>query len=702
MNPQAYGKVVQLYKRDHTFVDRHRQSGVPDEASRRKRRRKLKRIQEAEHEKKELEEEEEKGTEESSGSGASSPTSKGSETPSLASSASSVDAPVVNYLGIDKPFIRASSLDTLLEKTECERLPVTSKSTSNMDAVAGSVDTPLTGIPGTSTVVKAGTGGWMSKMMRRLMFWRSTESILETVETSAENTTSEVVPSVEEVGASQTVELPVGNTSLNLNPSVEEVVASQTVELPVGNTSSNLNPSVENVETLETVETSVGNVTSKVAPSAGDTQASANVHIETNIQRFPGVSLLTEESNLRGRTNVSSAEKGSETIATQVVGNDGSVLGSFVVHKDDASLVSAGDKEPNDPVRDGTISRVEYNCVKVTREMPEGETVVNENSSQTHENLPSCGLSDTNLPNSDADRNTHVDVKMETILQNTFPKGHLVLPKTSNGQQLSSSVDSASNEQIRKGKHVDEDVPHTDEQMRATNVLTGFEVTADTKRDVNENDPSVSDRRVVASPTIVEVAVSTVGDGSVTIVKEISDSERISEENLADTSCYGLVSPFAITRDNRNSQNNLSVENVFPQSAEEYVFPISSSEENTPFAGGIPGEMIVLPRNAIGEKEIVNDSLCEGSIPTVTDSEQCPSAVDTETKQIQIVETPFQFPNCNEDKVLRCSLDDVVQIVRPSPTDHNSSEHQVPPRDSAQIETQVSKASGGSLLLLFS
>ena len=39
------------------------------------------------------------------------PPVKGVETPSLVSSASSVDAPVANYSGIDKPFIRASSLD---------------------------------------------------------------------------------------------------------------------------------------------------------------------------------------------------------------------------------------------------------------------------------------------------------------------------------------------------------------------------------------------------------------------------------------------------------------------------------------------------------------------------------------------------------------------------------------------------------------
>ena len=83
---------------------------------------------------------------------------------------------------------------------------MTSKSTSNMDTVAGSVDTPLTGIPGTSAVASAGTGGWMSKMRRRLMFWRSTESIPETVEISAENTASKVEPSVEIGRASQTVE----------------------------------------------------------------------------------------------------------------------------------------------------------------------------------------------------------------------------------------------------------------------------------------------------------------------------------------------------------------------------------------------------------------------------------------------------------------------------------------------------------------
>ena len=675
MNPQAYGKVVHLYKRDHTFVDRHRQSGVPDEASRRKRRRKLKRIQEAEHEKKELEEEEERGTEESSGSGASSTTSKGSETPSLASSASSVDAPVVNYLGIDKPFIRASSLDTLLEKTECERLPVTSKSTSNMDTVAGSVDTPLTGIPGTSAVVKTGTGGWMSKMMRRLMFWRSTESILETVETSAENTASEVKPSVEEAGASQTVKSPVGNTTFKVNPSVDDV------------------------ETLETVETSVENSTFKVRPSIGDTQASANVHIKTDVQRFASDNLLTEESTLRGRTNGLSPEKGSEAIATQVVGFHGSVLGSFVVHKDSVSLASVGDKEPNAPVHGDTISHGDFNCDEVTREMEEGETVVDENSPQTLGNLSSSALSDTNLPNSDSDRNTPVDVKMETILRNTFPKGHLVLPKTSNGQQLSGSVDSASNEQIRKGKHVDKDVPHTDEQMRPTDILTGFEATTDTKRDVNENDPFVSDSTVVARPTIVAGAVSSVDDGCVTTVKEISDSQRISEENSASASCYGLVSPFGTTRNNTNYQNNLSVENVLSQSTDQYVLPISSAEENTSFAGEIPGEMIVVPRNDIEKKEIVDDSLCEGSIPTVTDNEECPSAVDTETKQIQIDETPLQFPNYNEDKVLRCSSDDIVHIIKPSPTDHNSGEHKVSPRDSALVETQVSKASRGYLLL---
>ena len=674
MNPQAYGKVVHLYKRDHTFVDRHRQSGVPDEVSGRKRRRKLKRIQEAEHEKKELEEKEEKGTEESSDIGDSSTTSKGSETPSLVSSASSVDAPVANYSGIDKPFIRASSLDTLLEKRECERLPVTSKSTSNMDTVAGSVDTPLTGISGTSAVVQAGTGGWMSKMMRRLMFWRSTESIPETVETSAENTAPKVEPSVETVGASQTVEPPVGNTSF-------EVI-----------------PSVEDVGTSETVEPSAGNDSSKVEASADDTQDSARLDIQTDIQTVPDDKLSTKESNLRDKTSGSSSEKGSETIAAQVVGIDGSVLGSFVVHEDGASAASAGDKEPNALVDDDTIDNVEYNI----REVP-GETVVDDEntSSQSNLHLPSSALSGTNLPNSDADRNAHVDVNTETILPSAFPEGHLVFPGKSNGQQSSSSVDGVSNEQIRKGKHVDEDAPFTDEQIRAINVSTSFEVTTDTKLDVDEDNSIIGHITVSTRPNIVKVTGSTSGDDSITRTKKISDSPSISEQNLANSSVDGLVSPIDTTRDTANSQNNVSVENVLSQPADQYVFPISLVEENTSFSGGISGEIIVLPRNAIEKREIVNHSQYKDSIPTNTDSEECPYVVDTESRRIQIVETPLthQLPSCNEDKVLRCPLGDDVHIVRPSTSEYDSNENEVSSQDSTQMEKQVSKVSRGSLLL---
>ena len=674
MNPQAYGKVVHLYKRDHTFVDRHRQSGVPDETSRRKSRRKFQRIQEVEHEKKELEEQKEKGTEESSDIGDSSLTSKGSETPSLVSSASSVDALVANYSGIDKPFIRASSLDTLLEKRECERLPVTSKSTSNMDTVAGSVDTPLTGIPGTSAVVHVGTGGWMSKVMRRLMFWRSTESIPETVETSAENTVSKVEPSVETVGASQTVEPPVGNTSFEVKPSVEDV------------------------GTSETVEPSAGNDSSKVEASADDTQDSACVDIQTDIQTVPDDNLSTKESNLRDKTSGSSSEKGNETVAAQVVGIDGSVLGSFVVHEDGASVASAGDKEPNTLVHDVTIDNVEYN----TREVP-GETVVddeNTSSSQSNLHLPSSALSESNLRNGDACRNAHVDVNIETTLPSAFPKGHLVLPGKSNGQQSSSSVDSASNEQIRKGKHVDEDEPYTDEQMRATNVVTS-EVTMGTKRDVEEDRRVISDRTVSTRPNIVKVTGSASGDDSITRTKKISDSPGTSEQNLANPSIGGLVSPIDSTRDKANSQNNVSVENVLSQSADQYVFPIPSVEDNTSFSGRIPCEMIVVPRNAIEKREIVNHSQYEGSIPTTTDSEECTNVVDTESRQIQIVETPLthQFPSCNEGKVLRCSLDDDVDIVRPSTSECDSNEHEVSSQDSTQMEKQVSKALRESLLL---
>ena len=674
MNPQAYGKVVHLYKRDHTFVDRHRQSGVPDETSRRKRKRKLQRIQEAEHEKKELEEKEGKGTEESSDSGASSATSRGSETPSLVSSASSVDSPVANYSGIDKPFIRASSLDTLLEKTECERLPVTSKSTSNMDTVAGSVDTPLKGIPGTSAVASAGTGGWMSKMMRRLMFWRSTESIPETVETSAENTASKVEPSVQTVGASQTVEPPLGNTTFEVTPCAKDV------------------------GTPETVETSAGNGTFKVETSVDDTQDSARVDIQTDVQTVPDDNLLTKESNLRDKTSGSSSEKGSETIAAQVVGIDGSVLGSFVVHEDGASVACTGDKEPNVLVDDNTIDNVEYN----TREVP-GETVVDDEntSSQSNLHLPSSALSGTNLPNSDADRNAHVDVNIETILPSAFPKEHLVLPGKSNGQQSSSSVDSVSNEQIRKCKRMDEDAHFTDEQMRATNVSTSFEVTTDTKRDVDEDNPVISDRTVSTRPNNVKVTGSTSVNDSITRTKKISDSPDISEQNLANSSNEGLFSPIDITKDNANSENSFPIENVLSQSTDQYVFPISSVEETTSFSGGIPGEIIVVPRNVIGKRETVNNSRYEGSMPTIIDGEECPNVVDTESKQIQIVETPFthQLLSCNEDKVLRCSLDDDVHIVRPSTSEYDSNEHEVSSQDSTQMEKQVSKVSRGSLLL---
>ena len=675
MNPQAYGKVVHLYKRDHTFVDRHRQSGVPDETSRRKRRRKLQRIQEAEHEKKELEEKEGKSTEESSDSGASSATSKGTETPSLVSSASSVDTPVANYSGIDKPFIRASSLDTLLEKTECERLPVTSKSTSNMDTVAGSVDTPLTGIPGISAVVQAGTGGWMSKVMRRLMFWRSTESIPETVETSAENTASKVEPSVETVGASQTVEPPVGNTSFEVKPSVEDV------------------------GTSETVEPSAGNDSSKVEASAYryDTEDSARVDIQTDIQTVPDDNLLTKESNLRDKTSGSSPEKGSETIVAQVVDIDGSVLGSFVVHEDSASVASAGDKEPNALVDDDTVDNIGYNI----REVP-GETVVDDENTSSLSNLhlPSSALSRTNLSNRDTDRNTHVGVNIETILPSAFPKGHLVLPSKSNGQQSSSSVDSASNEQIRKGKHVDEDAHFTDEQMRATNVVTS-EVTRGTKQDVDEDSRVISDSTVSTKPNNIKVTGSTLGDDSITRTKKISDSPGISEENFANSSIEGLFSPIDLTRDNANSQNNVSNENVFSQSADQYVFPISSVEENTSFSGASSGEMIVVPRNTIGKRETINDSHYEGSIPTINNSEECPNVVYTESRQIQIVETPLthQFPRCNENKVLRCSLGDDVHIVRPSISEYDSNENEASSQDSTQMEKQVSKASRGSLLL---
>ena len=378
-----------------------------------------------------------------------------------------------------------------------------------------------------------------------------------------------------------------------------------------------------------------GNGTFKVEPSTDDIQDSARVDIQTDIQTFPGDNLLTKESNLRDKISGSSPEKGAETVAAQVVGIDGSVLGSFVVHEDGASVASAGDKEPN-ALDDDTIDHIEYN----TRDVP-GETVVDDEntSSQSNIHLSSSALSRTNLPNSDADRNAHVDVNIETILPSAFPKENLVFPGKSNGQQSSSSVDGASNEPIRKCKHVDEDAPFTDEQMRATNVSTSFEVTTDTKRDVDEDNLVINDSTLSTRPNI-KVTGSTSGDDSITRTKKISDSPGISEQNLANSSIGGLVTPIDSARDNANSQNNVSVENVLSQSVDQYVFPISSVEETTSFTGGISGEMIVVPRNAIEKREIVNHGHYEGSIPTTADSEECPNVVDTESRQIQIVEPP--------------------------------------------------------------
>ena len=299
------------------------------------------------------------------------------------------------------------------------------------------------------------------------------------------------------------------------------------------------------------------------------------------------------------------------------------------------------------------------------------------------------------------DRNAHVDVNIETTLPSAFPKGHLVLPGKSNGQQSSSSVDGVSNEQIRKDKHVDEDAPFTDEQIRAINVSTSFEVTMGIKRDVDEDNPVISDSTASTRSNTFKVTGSTSGDNSITRTKKISDSPGISEENFANSCIEGLVSPIDITKDNANSENSFPIKNVISQSTDQYVFPISSVEENTSFSGGISGDMIVVPRNAIEKREIVNHGQYEGSIPTTTHSEECPNVVDTESRQIQIVETPLthQFPSCNEDKVLRCSSDDDVHIARPSTSEHDSNEHEVSSQDSTQTEKQVSKVSRGSLLL---
>ena len=138
------------------------------------------------------------GREDSSGSGAT----RGTDT-HLVSSSSSADLPGTSASGSENSVSRASSLDTLLEKPRDESPLVSSESTSGMD-VAGTVDTPLTGV----TDPGSGSGGWMGKMVRRLMFWRrsSSESIPEVVEAHVEGTS--VDPEISEV-----VETHIGNTS---------------------------------------------------------------------------------------------------------------------------------------------------------------------------------------------------------------------------------------------------------------------------------------------------------------------------------------------------------------------------------------------------------------------------------------------------------------------------------------------------------
>ena len=178
MNPYAYDKVVHSLRRDHTFVDRYKRAAT-EEYDRRKRRIKRRKNKEVEDEQKELEGTEEKDIEESSSSFAGSSTGKGSQG-SLLSRASSVDISLASPAGLDPSLIRTCSVDTSLgrvTKTSVVGNPSKSASTSNMET-AGTVDTPITGIsavtPETSSVNK---GRWMTKMMRKLLFWKSSESL---------------------------------------------------------------------------------------------------------------------------------------------------------------------------------------------------------------------------------------------------------------------------------------------------------------------------------------------------------------------------------------------------------------------------------------------------------------------------------------------------------------------------------------------
>ena len=211
-----------LYKRDYVY-DRPRHnvpnaSSREEEERRRRRRRRRQRLEEERRRREELEAKkkgEGPGEEDSSGSGAT----RGTDTP-LVSSTSSADIPGTSASGSDNSVSRASSLDTLLEKPRDESPLVSSESTSSMD-VAGTVDTPLTGV----TDPGSGSGGWMGKMVRRLMFWRksSSESIPEVLETHVEGTS--VDPEIPEV-----VETHMGSTS-------SEAGIPEVVEANIGSTS---------------------------------------------------------------------------------------------------------------------------------------------------------------------------------------------------------------------------------------------------------------------------------------------------------------------------------------------------------------------------------------------------------------------------------------------------------------------------------
>ena len=157
---------------------------------------------------KELEGKEDKSSEKSTL--ASCTTSEGTES-SVLNRAASVDILLTSPAGLDVLLVRAG-LDTLLVRAESVDTslgkisnvysppkssdidkPSKSASTSNME-VAGTVDTPLTGISGAKSEasVVVNKGGWMNKMMTKLLFWKSSESlpIEETLVEEPSDTTS--------------------------------------------------------------------------------------------------------------------------------------------------------------------------------------------------------------------------------------------------------------------------------------------------------------------------------------------------------------------------------------------------------------------------------------------------------------------------------------------------------------------------------